>query len=480
MSQHDLDIANQGFPATRADINNALQALGSSNSGATAPSTIYANQLWYDTANNILKIRNEDNDAWISVLYLDQTNDVVTQLDVDNIRIDGNTISSTDTNGDITLDPNGTGEINLSSNVDVTGTVTAETSSTGEFNALAIHQATNSSGDEARIQFKRTTDGGSDREVAAIVADRVGGNDTALAFETNTDGSDGATERVRITQDGDLLVSKTAIGTGTVGVEARSDGLLAATRDANKPLLLNRLTSDGSIIQVQKDGTTVGSIGTGNGLFVSAGSKTGIRFPSGHWRPMNNGFDSDNAIDLGSASYRFDDIFATNTTIQTSDQTEKQQIASLTTAEMTAAKAISKLFKTFRWNSAVQEKGDAARIHAGVIAQEVKTAMTDAGLNATNYAFWCSNTWWETSTDVPAIEGVAEVLDDDGNVVTEAVEAQDAYTRIDTYETADEAPEGATERTRLGIRYPELLAFIGAATEQRLADLETRVAALEA
>jgi len=29
-----------------------------------------------------------------------------------------------------------------------------------------------------------------------------------------------------------------------------------------------------------------------------------------------------------------------------------------------------------------------------------------------------------------------------------------------TYETAGEAPEGAVERTRLGVRYPELLAFI--------------------
>jgi hypothetical protein len=45
-------------------------------------------------------------------------------------------------------------------------------------------------------------------------------------------------------------------------------------------------------------------------------------------------------------------------------------------------------------------------------------------------------------------------------VVTEAVEAKEAYTRTDTYETLEEAPEGATERTRLGVRYPELLAFI--------------------
>jgi hypothetical protein len=82
MSQHDLDIANQGFPATRADLNNALKALGSTNSGATAPSTTYANQLWYDTANNILKIRNEDNDAFISLFTLDQANDDIESLGV--------------------------------------------------------------------------------------------------------------------------------------------------------------------------------------------------------------------------------------------------------------------------------------------------------------------------------------------------------------------------------------------------------------
>jgi hypothetical protein len=80
MSQHDLNIANQGFPAFRADLNDALVALGSTNSGATAPTTPYANQLWYDTANNILKIRNEDNDAWISLLTLDQVADAVSAI----------------------------------------------------------------------------------------------------------------------------------------------------------------------------------------------------------------------------------------------------------------------------------------------------------------------------------------------------------------------------------------------------------------
>ncbi len=37
------------------------------------------------------------------------TNSAVTDLRVDNIKVDGNTISSTDTNGNVTIDPNGTG-----------------------------------------------------------------------------------------------------------------------------------------------------------------------------------------------------------------------------------------------------------------------------------------------------------------------------------------------------------------------------------
>ena len=87
MSQHDLDIANQLFPATRTDLNNALQALGSTSSGTSAPSTTYANQLWYDTSNNYLYIRNEDNDANILIAELDQTNDTVEYFKSDSVRI---------------------------------------------------------------------------------------------------------------------------------------------------------------------------------------------------------------------------------------------------------------------------------------------------------------------------------------------------------------------------------------------------------
>ena len=112
MSQHDLDIANQGFPATRADLNNALQALGSSNSGATAPSTTYANQLWYDTANNIIKIRNEDNDAWISLFTLDQTNDNIEALTINGtVTADALTVDTTTLHVDATNNRVGVGTL---------------------------------------------------------------------------------------------------------------------------------------------------------------------------------------------------------------------------------------------------------------------------------------------------------------------------------------------------------------------------------
>lgn len=82
MSQHDFNIANQSFPNFRSDLNSALAALASMSSGSTAPSSTYANQLWLDTSANpsILKVRNADDDAWISVLELNQTSDTLTKV----------------------------------------------------------------------------------------------------------------------------------------------------------------------------------------------------------------------------------------------------------------------------------------------------------------------------------------------------------------------------------------------------------------
>ena len=86
MAQHDYNIANQTFPNTRSDINNALSAVASNNSGTAAPSTTFANQWFYETDTNLLQIRNEDNDAYITIAELDQSNDTVEYFKADSIR----------------------------------------------------------------------------------------------------------------------------------------------------------------------------------------------------------------------------------------------------------------------------------------------------------------------------------------------------------------------------------------------------------
>jgi hypothetical protein len=73
MSQHDYVIDNQSAPAARADINAVLQAIATTNSGGASPVTTYANQIWYDTAANQLKKRNEANSAWIVLGTVDDT-----------------------------------------------------------------------------------------------------------------------------------------------------------------------------------------------------------------------------------------------------------------------------------------------------------------------------------------------------------------------------------------------------------------------
>ena len=64
MAQHDYNIANQSGADFRADLNNALSAIVTVNSGATEPTTTFAHQLWVDTANSVLKIRNAADNAW--------------------------------------------------------------------------------------------------------------------------------------------------------------------------------------------------------------------------------------------------------------------------------------------------------------------------------------------------------------------------------------------------------------------------------
>ena len=69
MAQHDYNIANQTGANFRADLNNALSAIASNNSGSSEPSTTFAYEWWIDTSANVLKLRNSANNAWITMPF---------------------------------------------------------------------------------------------------------------------------------------------------------------------------------------------------------------------------------------------------------------------------------------------------------------------------------------------------------------------------------------------------------------------------
>tara|TARA_R100000406_G_scaffold87246_1_gene71820 strand:+ start:738 stop:2246 length:1509 start_codon:yes stop_codon:yes gene_type:complete len=67
MAQHDGVIDNGTGSAVRTDINNALAAINSNNSGASDPSTTYAYQFYADEGDNTFKIRNASNNGYINI-----------------------------------------------------------------------------------------------------------------------------------------------------------------------------------------------------------------------------------------------------------------------------------------------------------------------------------------------------------------------------------------------------------------------------
>jgi len=207
--------------------------------------------------------------------------------------------------------------------------------------------------------------------------------------------------------------------TSSGGGTAKFGNKIQATRSGGECLVLNRQSNDGDIAVFRKDGTTVGTISSRGGVHIqiqSGGNTAGLHFGGSEINPVKNQSISDNTIDLGQSSYRFDDIYATNGTIQTSDRNEKQDIEELSEAEQRIAVACKGLLRKFRWKDSVAEKGDEARTHFGIIAQDLQAAFAAEGLDAGDYAMFISTTWTDEETN--------------------------------------------EEKTRMGVRYSELLAFI--------------------
>lgn len=100
---------------------------------------------------------------------------------------------------------------------------------------------------------------------------------------------------------------------------------------------------------------------------------------------------TDNNQTLGSAAKRWSVVYAGTAVINTSDKNQKQQIRELSIAEKAVALRLKGLIRAFKFNDAVAIKGQSARIHVGVIAQDVSAAFESEGLDAYQYGMFCSD-----------------------------------------------------------------------------------------
>jgi hypothetical protein len=181
----------------------------------------------------------------------------------------------------------------------------------GTLNIVSTVNAVNSGN---KIAFFAAGRSDTDEEMAYIkpllVANNGGSGNVQEGHLTfGTSGS----EAIRIDSSQKLLVGKTSSGIANIGIEAQQNGHLVATRSgtSTQPTVrLNKLTNDGSILQFDKNGASVGSVGVyeSDRLYI-ADQSNGLQFDQTIIRPCNNtGANTDNVIDLGSSGSRFKDL----------------------------------------------------------------------------------------------------------------------------------------------------------------------------
>ncbi len=213
------------------------------------------------------------------------------------------------------------------------------------------------------------------------------------------------------------VVEASVIRTQGTSLISSYDGTISVSGSAGD-LLTRSSTTAGTVYF----GDSANRYIQGSGVFCNFGTTfTAVR-PAG-----------DNACDLGGGANRWGTVYAATGTINTSDADSKTEIEDLTAAEKRVAQTLKSKIKRYKFTDAVDKKGsDKARIHVGLLAQDIRDAFVAEGLNPRRYGMFCEDVWYEIPNQPK------NPLDP---------------------EIAENTP-GAVKVTRLGVRYEELLTFI--------------------
>ena len=261
MAQHDMNIANQSFPSTRTDINNALAAIVSTHSGTSAPSTTFAGQIWLDTSTSTLFIRNNDNDGNIPLMQFDQSADVAatlaTVIDIldasgtdqagQNLTIRAGAGTGTGAGGSIILQTaDGAGSTGSSVNSHATQVTITDDGKCG-IGTSTPGQKLNVAGAGARIYLDGANED-IDMDASANGQLKLDANGYAGAIALNSTGMQlyhnssslalifgtNETERMRIDHVGNVFIATTSTpSTSSFGYRFAATGLMKNSRDTS-------------------------------------------------------------------------------------------------------------------------------------------------------------------------------------------------------------------------------------------------------
>jgi hypothetical protein len=208
--------------------------------------------------------------------------------------------------------------------------------------------------------------------------------------------------------------------------------------------------------------TTYGIVGAegANNAVIGSGD-TGLKIDAANdiIRPytITGSGGRDDAIDLGSSSHRFDDVFATNGTIQTSDKNQKNTI----TATDLGLAFVDKLTPvSYKFNNKT-------RTHYGLIAQDVETVLGDISKSTADFAGFIKTDVSKDNKD--DLDKVTKLIDDNVDPSTGEAYTSDKLKTLQDRKTEIENKNDIV----YGLRYQEFISPIIKAIQELSARVKT-------
>ena len=200
-------------------------------------------------------------------------------------------------------------------------------------------------------------------------------------------------------RNGQINVANAAVGTSAAGITSKGSAGIAYTVEGNIQFNNSSGTRLGSTnaTGIQLDAAGPYTITTGTGA-VTVTRTAGVGF----------GPNVDNTLSLGEASFKWSQLYAGTNVINTSDERLKQQIEPIPQTWLDAWGDVD--YVRFKFNDAVEKKGDGARWHIGLIAQRVKAAFEARGIDPFAIGLLCFDQWDDIQVE-------KQVQDENGNLM---------------------------------------------------------------